>query len=671
MASDDIRSFFGGALKSVQGSKRSAEGESGGVEKKKREEEDWSDGVPYSKFAETCGRVEAISGRLEITQLLTNFFSKVLKKHPEDLVVVLYLFSKEVAPAFENVELGIGEALLYKAIGAACGKQEKAIKEDASRLGDLGLAAENARSKQRTLSFGAKPKPLTVTKVLSEFRALAKISGSKSQDQKVGKMCRLLTAATPSEARYLVRALAGKMRIHLGNQTVLTALAHSVASSAYSKEQAEHIVKACYAEHPVLDALAQAATELPDLNEWRSRCKLTVGVPVQPMCAKAEKQVTAVLKRFAKRSFACEHKYDGERLQAHYDAGTVKLFSRNCQDTTQKWPDVVEYVKKAATNPHGSFILDAEVVAVDPNTNLFAPFQILSTRKKKDVEKIEVPVVVMAFDLLFLDGSSLLQKSFRERRDLLVKEGGPLAFDRSVRRAEGVDVQSTDDDDERSELIGKAMEVAIAEKVEGLMIKTLDDDATYEPQKRSLNWLKLKKDYLDQFMADSFDLVVVGAYHGKGKRTGVLGSYLLACFDSENDTFQTVCKVATGFSEKDLQELDEYFSDKVIPSKLDHVLTGAGLQQNVVWLEPSTVFEIRAADLSLSSSHTGALGKLEAGRGIGLRFPRFDRKRDDKGPEDATTADMVLDAYLDQDSVKKGENGGADSGDDEDDDGYL
>ncbi|KAJ8600355.1 hypothetical protein CTAYLR_000684 [Chrysophaeum taylorii] len=688
----DIRSFFGAAPKEEDEAKKGRKGrkseevDSPGLEKKTGEEEEtpapaakkakveessssssdssWAEGMPYLVFAEMCAKVEALTGRLEITGIVRDLMKEVISKRPEDLVALLYLLSKEIAPAFENVELGIGEALLMKAIGQACGKDAKQVKAEAAAKGDLGLAAEGAREKQRTLAFGRKPKALVARQVLEDLRAVAKISGSRSQDAKIGKMTKLLTAASPLEARYLVRALGGKMRIHLGTQTVLVALAHAVKPPGMSPDAAEEVVKSCYSEHPVLDALA-ACVDRP-LKEWPARCSLSVGVPVKPMCAKAEKQVTAVLKRFSAQAFTCEHKYDGERLQAHVDNGRVKLFSRNCADTTKKWPDVVSYLREAGP---ASFILDAEVVAISKD-NTFAPFQVLSTRAREAIASdVKVPVVVMAFDLLYLNGKSLLQLAHRERRDLLRTN---LRFSDHLRLATGVDVDSKrddDDDDGRSAIIQEAMEEAIKAKVEGLMVKALDQ--TYEPSKRSLNWLKLKKDYLDAFMPDSFDLVVVGAYGGKGKRAGTFGSYLLACYDPADGIFQTVCKVATGFSEKELVDLDQILRPRILPARPRHVVAGDSLQHDVLWLDPAVLFEVRAADLSLSSTHKGALDKLHPGRGIGLRFPRFERLRDDKDVDQATTATQVLDAYLEQDAVKNNNNNNDDDDDDDDDDGYL
>ena len=212
------------------------------------------------------------------------------------------------------------------------------------------------------------------------------------------------------------------------------------------------------------------------------------------------------------------------------------------------------------------------------------------------------------------------------------------------------------------------LDTAVKGQCEGLMVKTMDD--VYEPSRRSLNWLKLKKDYLEG-LGDSFDLVPLGAYFGKGKRTGVYGAYLLACYDEESEEFQSVCKIGTGFSDEDLQSLPAQLNEHKIDSKSSQYNVADGLECDV-WFDAVRVWEIKAADLSKSSLHRGAVGKTgEAGRGIGLRFPRYERTREDKKPEQATTSDQILDFYYNQDTVKGQQKNGGDggNGDDDDDDG--
>ena len=431
---------------------------------------------------------------------------------------------------------------------------------------------------------------------------------------------------------------------------------------------AEAVVKQCYAEAPSYKALAAGVLAHP-LWGLPEACCLAVGVPVFPMLAKPTKSVGEVLKRLAGLAITCEHKYDGERFQAHMlPNGDVRVFSRNLQDTTKKWPEVIDALKAAAAaRGTSSFVLDAEVVAVDPASGQLLPFQRLSTRKKEATadDEVKVAVIVMAFDLLLVNGTSLLRRPLKARREAMTAAFEPAA--NKFAFATAVDVDGSVDPVEASEIIQQALEASIVAKSEGLMVKTMESNATYEPSKRSLNWLKLKKDYLDG-VGDSLDLVVVGAYMGKGKRTGVFGAYLLACLDADTGDLQSVCKIGTGFSDEDLQRLDAQAREILLPAKPRHVKCGDALEHDISWIEPKLVWEVQVADLSLSDTHKGALGKVNAGRGIGLRFPRLLRSRDDKAAEHATTADQVLSMYLNQDSVKDAVK---DDDDDDDDDGYL
>jgi DNA ligase-1 len=300
-------------------------------------------------------------------------------------------------------------------------------------------------------------------------------------------------------------------------------------------------------------------------------------------------------------------------------------------------------------SPVTSCVLDGEVVAVEPATGALLPFQVLSTRARKDVtlETVKVPVVYVAFDCLFLNGVSLLGRPLGERRRILraaLREvPGKFAFARSA--------ESTD-----TEEIGVFLGDSVRGGCEGLMVKLLEGaDSEYVPSKRSLSWLKLKKDYMDG-LADSLDLVPVAAWLGKGKRAGVFGAYLLAAYDAEAEEYQSVCKVGTGFSEDALGALTEAFKAKgcIVARKPGNVLAGDAFDDADAWFEPegSEVWEVRAADLSISPVHKAGVGVVDDAKGIGLRFPRFIRRRDDKSPADATSADQVAQMYRAQSTTK-------------------
>jgi DNA ligase-1 len=559
------------------------------------------------------------------------------------------------------------------------------VKQKYEAEGDLGTVAQTCKSKQRTLMFGAKPKALLVTEVLQVFREIAKISGSQSQKLKVDKIKKLLVKVQEStETKFIIRGLQGKLRIGLAQSTVLISLAHALAltipetmdllkewdgkDSVHANtfqdisltpekrlEAATNIVKQVYSEVPSYDALLDAALKVP-LKHLTKACRFQPGIPVCPMLAKPTKSIQEVLKRLNGLAFTCEYKYDGERAQIHMCAEGTKVFSRNLLETTGKFPEVPQFIQEAASDKVTSFVLDAEVVAFNPKTGLLVPFQVLSTRKKtqESSEVAKVQIIVQAFDLMYLNGKSLLDQSLKERRKQMMEHFLPV----EGKFQYAVSLDFVEDGDTTA--LEQFLDNAVKGQCEGLMVKTMED--VYEPSRRSLNWLKLKKDYLDG-LGDSFDLVPLGAYYGKGKRTGVYGAYLLGCYDEDAEEFQSVCKIGTGFSDEDLKTLSENLNKHKIDIKSSQYNVADSLECDV-WFDAVQVWEIKAADLSKSSLHRGATGKVgEAGRGIGLRFPRFERLRDDKKPEQATTSEQVVDMYYQQDAVNGQEDGGGDGDD--------
>lgn len=330
------------------------------------------------------------------------------------------------------------------------------------------------------------------------------------------------------------------------------------------------------------------------------------------------------------------------------------MFSGRCTKLIQKYLLIgVDYFLHRIARKEDviTCIIDAEVVAYDREKECLLPFQVLSTRKRKvesgEEDQQKVKVVLQAFDLLYLNGKSLLRESLRVRRELL--HGAFNGTAGLFHFANGADHLENGD----TAPIENFLQEACAAMCEGLMVKTLDDNASYEPSKRSLNWLKLKKDYIEGMgVCDSCDLVVIGGYWGRGKRVNVYGAYLVACYDPDNDEYQSVCKVGTGFKDDDLIRLTEEMKPYITNKKPYNFSVGDALEPDD-WFEASIVWELQAADLSKSSVHKGGIHKLNGeasidGRGIGLRFPRYLRDRKDKNAENATTAEQIVDMYNSQ-----------------------
>lgn len=414
---------------------------------------DWKPGdpVPYAALCTTFSLIEMTTKRLIILAHCSLFLRQVLRLTPQDLLPTVQLMINKLAADYAGIELGIGESLIMKSIGESTGRSLQVIKADQHEIGDLGLVAAKSRSNQPTMF---KPKPLTVRGVHEGLLGIAKVQGHGSQDKKISGIKKLLSAADaatagkgskgiditkdkggPSEAKFIVRFLEGKLRLGLAEKTVLVALAQAVvaheaalkgekAPSAEKMAEGESILKTVYSELPAYEVIIPAMLE-HGLHKLGEVCKLQPGIPIKPMLAKPTKSITEVLDRFEGRDFTCEYKYDGERAQIHYvspdsidhypgatatlqkdSKGLSAIFSRNSEDLSKKYPDVLAkldgWIKEGVT----SFVLDCETVAWDTENKKVLPFQQLMTRKRKDVkaEDVKVKVCVFAFDLLFLNG---------------------------------------------------------------------------------------------------------------------------------------------------------------------------------------------------------------------------------------------------------------------------
>lgn len=616
--------------------------------------------VPYSMLANTFETIADTTKRLEIVGHLVAAFRAILATTPADLLPAVYLCVNRVAPAHMGVELGVGEATLIKALCEATGKNEASIKKAYEASGDLGVVAVGARSTQKTMFA---PPPLTVPSVLKMLKDIAQASGNKSGDYKRGIIVKMLVASKGNETGYVMRSLQAKLRIGLAEQSVLVALSHAVhlhrngvkgakdGRLAEALEAAAQAVKHAYSECPSYDVLIPALVE-HGTDDLSSRCHFMPGVPVKPMLAKATTGVSEVLEKFTDQEFTVEYKYDGERAQVHVlDGGkTVHIFSRNAENNTGKYPDIVARLP-GLLQPHvKSIVFDSEAVAWDNEKKKIQPFQVLSTRARKDVAvgDIKVQVVLFAFDCLYLNGESMLHRPLTERREALYgalrEVEGQLAF---------ASAKTSRDVEELATFLNESVEAG----TEGLIVKTLKD--TYEPSKRSSHWLKLKKDYMEG-VGDTFDVVPLGAFYGKGKRTGVFGAYLLGIYDPDTETYQTISKLGTGFSEEQLQQLADSMRPHIIPQPRNYYRWSDQLVPDV-WFDTVAVWEVKAADLSISPVHQAAMGLVDPEKGISIRFPRLIRVRDDKSPEDATSATQVAEMFRNQAVIRQQQAGKADA----------
>ncbi|KAG9508969.1 DNA ligase 1, partial [Fragariocoptes setiger] len=616
------------------------------------------DRVPYLALARTLKSIENESSRLKMIDILSNYFQSVICLTPEDLSKSIYLILNQLAPAYEGIELGLGESILIKAISQATGRRPQDIKNELIRIGDLGLVSETSRVNQGVLM---RPAPLTVRGVFDKLHTIAKLTGQSTRDKKVQEIQSMLVSCRDCEARYIARSLLGKLRIGLAEQSLLTALARAVVSLTYvikgknvdkeddkfkaRLEDAITSIKTAYNCLPNYDKVIATLLEHGPEN-LEDLCQSIISVPLKPMLAQPAISIEQLFETFGEKKFTCEYKYDGERAQIHRtQEGKTYIFSRNQENTAQKYPDVLKEIGDYMKPETKAFILDCECVAWDAEEKRILPFQVLSTRKRKSAEddEIKVKVCLFAFDLLHINERSLLKETLMERRKILhdsfVEIPGRFMF------ASSRDVDNADD-------IKSFLDESLVGQCEGLMVKSLD--STYELAKRSQHWLKLKKDYV-KGMSDSLDVVVMGAYWGQGKRTGNYGGFLVGCYDDENEQFQALCKTGTGFTDADLAMLTQLMKEHQIDKPKPYYEYG-NKDLPDVWLDAAKVIEIKCADFTLSPVYRVAYDVLDKDKGISLRFPRFLRVRDDKKPEDATSSSQVVHMYNCQEIFKKNDN---------------
>jgi DNA ligase-1 len=563
-------------------------------------------------------QLEATTKRLEMTDILAALLSKT---PPAVIDKVVYMTLGELYPAYVGLELGVAEKLAARAIRQVSGAGEKELNELFSRHGDLGTVAELLlRTKEQTTLF---VQELTVEEVYSSLEKIAKASGPGAVDVKTAVLSKLLAMATPVEAKHIVRIVTGKMRLGVADMTVLDALAKAFGGDREVYERAYNLSS---------DIGLVAKTAAVEGVEGVSKFRVRVGIPVRCMLAERLSSAVEILEKMDGVGFT-EYKYDGERMQIHKAGEKVWIFSRRQENITQQYPDVVEAVEKYVKAAEA--ILECEAVPLDPDTGETLPFQELMHRKrKKEIERAaeEYPVALYFFDILYVDGEDMTTKPFLERRKMLEKV---IVEDERVKLSTGLLTHSPEE-------VEKIFAEAVEAGCEGVIVKSVGEDSVYRAGARGWQWIKFKRDYRSE-MIDTVDLVVVGAFHGRGRRRGKFGALLTAVYNEERDVFQTVCKVGSGFKDEDLERFTEMINQLKIPHKHARV---ESLMTPDVWVEPSIVLEIIGAEVTLSPVHTCAWGVLKEGYGLGIRFPRYTgRLRTDKKPEDATTDREIVEMY--------------------------
>ena len=569
--------------------------------------------------------MEDTTKRLELTQILVDLF-KVTSS--ELIPKIVYLIQGKLRPDYEGVELGVAEKLAIKAISKSSAIPIKKIEEEYRKSGDLGHAASIILEQKAQTTFVVED--ITVERVYETLFKIAKLEGARSQDMKMKYISSLLNDANPLEARFILKILLGTLRLGIAENTVMDALATAYTGT---KENRESLEKA-YNVSSDLGIVAKVIAK--EGLQGVKAFQITVFKPVRPMLADRVKSEKESIEKMGDK-FAAEYKLDGERAQLHMKNGEVKLFSRSLENITSYYPDIVEKIPQSLKSTE--LIVEAEVVAINEESGEFLPFQELMHRRRKyKIEKAvsEYPITVNFFDIMYADGKSWLDVEYEKRREILEK----IVIENDFAKLVPMTIIQNENE------IEEFLENSINAGCEGLMLKVLN--APYKAGSRGSNWLKLKREYRNE-LGDSLDLVVIGAFFGRGRRTGRYGTLLLAAYDNGTDTFPSICKVGTGFTDEDLDQLYQLLQSKVTLKKNPRINSE---MEADVWFEPELVLEIVASEITLSPIHKTAMDVVRKNSGLALRFPKFTGKiRLEKTPEDASTTEEVTALYKGQKKV--------------------
>src|SRR5438270_4237901 len=546
--------------------------------------------------------MEATTKRNELVAILAEVYKACTT---EELGPITYLIQGRLAPFFEPVEIGLGERLLVNAVAAAYGVPKEDVVKLNKQTGDLGLSAQR-------LAPATKRKSPSVQEVHERLSQVAGAGGEGSQQKKLNGFTALLADLDATSAKHLVRITLGKMRLGIGDPTVLDALSFAKKGDRSLRP----VLEAAYNRTSDLGLIARTLWERGETG--LDALKVRAGHPLRPQLAERLPNPEAVIKKLG--TVGVQPKYDGLRVQIHKDGDQVKLFSRNLESWTDAFPELVAAASKLKVE---SVILDGEAIAYNPDSEEYVPFQETSARRRKEgIEEFseQVPLRAFVFDVMFRDGTDLTQLPY-ERRFAIAQE--------LLKKSDTLLTAPLTKTDSAEELTRELID-NISRGLEGVVAKRLD--SPYQAGARNFNWVKLKRNTSGQ-LNDTIDVVLLGYYRGKGKRAEFgAGALLAGVYDADTDEFVTISKLGTGLSDQGWRDIHQRLSSLKVPVKPPRVRSNFVPD---VWLRPGLVVEVLADEITPSPRHTA--GMTADRPGFALRFPRIVSLRTaDKKPEDAT-----------------------------------
>ncbi len=574
----------------------------------------------FTTLANYFERLEQTSSRLALIDILSELFKKT---KVDEVALIIYLTQGRIAPFFEAVEIGMAEKTVAHAIALAYNSKKEEVLKLYQKLGDMGVVAERLNEKLKM-----KNEKLSVREVFDTLRQIAETKGEGTVERKLDLLSNLLKKMDSISAKHLVRIPLGNNRLGIGDPTILDGLALAILKDRGKRK----LLEGAYNRTSDLGLIA--ATLLSKGLSAVANLKVAVGKPIRSELCERLPTPEKVIEKL--KTVNAQYKYDGFRVQIHKMGDKVRMFSRNLEDMTHMFPELIIGTLKQVKAENA--ILDSEALAYNPESQEFLPFQETTKRRRKyNIEKMQktLPLRAFVFDILYVDGKSLIDTPLLERTEILkkvVKEGKTLI------PAPGEVVTDP-------KKLKTLLDDAISKGLEGLVVKRLD--SRYEAGGRNFNWVKLKRNSSGE-LNDTIDCVVLGYIYGKGKRTAFgAGALLVGIYDDKKDEFVTVSRIGTGLTDEEWREIHKRADKIKVPHKPARV---SSLIEPSVWIEPEIVIEVLADEITRSPVHTAGTsagsvsGEREAG--YALRFPRLVSFRDkDKKPEDSTTVRELIEMY--------------------------
>ncbi len=570
--------------------------------------------MKFTQLAASLDLLEATSSRNELVRILSEVYGAA---SVDELEPITYLIQGRLAPFFEPVEIGLGERLLMTAIASAYSAPKDGVIKLNRETGDLGVTAE----RMAPASIGESP---SVVDVHQRLAKIAAAGGAGSQQEKLDGFTGLLRDLDAPSAKHLVRITLGKMRLGIGDPTVLDALSFAKRGDRSLRP----VLEAAYNRTSDLGLIARTLWDAGEAG--LGALKIAAGHPLRPQLAERLPNPEAVIKKLG--TIGVQPKYDGLRVQIHKNKEEVRIFSRNLESMTEMFP---ELVAAAAGLKVESVILDGEAIAYNAESEEYVPFQETTARRRKEgIQEMaaRVPMRAFVFDIMFRDGSDLTQLPYQQRFEIAQKL---LGESETLLTAP---LTTTDS----AEVLTSELLDNISRGLEGIVAKRLD--SPYQAGARNFNWVKLKRNTSGQ-LNDTIDVVLLGFYRGKGKRAEFgTGALLAGVYDSDKDEFVTISKLGTGLSDQGWREMHQRLASLEVgekPARVNSTMVPDA------WLQPAIVVEVLADEITPSPRHTA--GMTVDRPGFALRFPRIVSLRtEDKKPEDATTVREIREMFEQQ-----------------------